>query len=215
MKENFRIKRKLNNKGSAIVTVLIVVLFLSVLATTILYLSSRNYIMKQSERKTVESFYGNETAIEEIKAGFVVMSSEAYKRAYFLSLIMYASNADDEAARRNCFLENYKNCFLQVYNERLNSVGGLGHETDLIKSFVSDPSKNDANVYSFSFVGGVDTSMASSSIIRINGISVTYKNAKSFTSEISTDFAIVIPDIEGDENINSADFVKYVNWVKE
>ena len=33
---------KLNNKGSAIVTVLIVIIFVSILATTILYLAGRN-----------------------------------------------------------------------------------------------------------------------------------------------------------------------------
>ena len=37
---------KLNNSGSAIVTVIVLVAFVSILATTILYVSGMNYYMK-------------------------------------------------------------------------------------------------------------------------------------------------------------------------
>ena len=39
-------KHKLNNAGSAIVTVLVVVTFITILATVLLYISGLNYQMK-------------------------------------------------------------------------------------------------------------------------------------------------------------------------
>ena len=82
---------KLNNKGSAIVTVLIVIIFVSILATTILYLAGRNARMKATDRQTKESFYETERTMEEIKAGLVRISSLAYEDAYRRVISEYAS----------------------------------------------------------------------------------------------------------------------------
>lgn len=208
-------KYKLNNKGSAIVTVLIVVLFLSVLATTILYLAGKNYVMKQSERKTIGSFYETETAVEEIKAKLVKIASDAYKDAYSKTLTQYAFTLDNKDLRRNYFLSAYQAYIVNEWNQELNTVGGAGKEADLLKSFVSDPNIYNPSIYTVTVTGGLDTTRLSNAIVELKGVSVQFKSSTGYVSKISTDFAIVIPDMEGDKEIDAADFVKYTNWVKE
>ena len=61
-------RNKLNNKGSALVTVVIVIAFITILATLILYLSVMNFQMKANDYRTKESFYGAEIPLEEIKS---------------------------------------------------------------------------------------------------------------------------------------------------
>lgn len=210
-----KLRLKKDNNGSAILTVLIVILFLSVLATTLLYLSGRNFVMKQNERKTIASFYGTETAIEEIRAGLVMMASESYKEAYSKTLTQYAWTVDNKDARRQYFLQAYMDALTNNWSLRVNAAGGAGHEADALKAFVSDPDIYNASKYTVIVTVGLDTSRITSSIADFKGVSVQYKNDKGFVSKISTDFAITVPDMEGTSEINAADFVKYVNWIKE
>ncbi|MDE6518408.1 MAG: hypothetical protein K2L18_11285, partial [Acetatifactor sp.] len=64
-------KSKLNNDGSAIVTVLVVVAFITILATIMLYVSGMNFQMKVADYRTKESFYQAETPVEELRAQLV------------------------------------------------------------------------------------------------------------------------------------------------
>ena len=50
-------KQKQNNAGSAIVTVLVVVTFVTILATVLLYISGMKFQMKVADYRTKESFY--------------------------------------------------------------------------------------------------------------------------------------------------------------
>ncbi len=204
-------KLKLNNSGSAIVTVLIVVLFLSVLATTFLYLAGKNYVMKQSERKTIGSFYETETAVEEIKTQLVKFSSNAYKDAYSKTLTQYAFTLDNKDLRRNYFLLAYQASITNEWNKQLDTVGGAGQEVALLEKIISDAGVN-ATV---TITGGLDTTRIANAVVELKGVSVQFKNSDGYVSKISTDFAIVIPDMEGNKDIDAADFVKYTNWVKE
>lgn len=56
---------KLNNDGAALVTVIVVITFISILATVILYSSGMNFAMKTTDIKTKVSFYDAETAMEQ------------------------------------------------------------------------------------------------------------------------------------------------------
>ena len=92
-------RHKLNNEGSAIVTVLIVIIFISILATTVLYLAGRNMKMKATDRYTKESFYQTEKTMEEIKAGLVRIASLSYDDAYKAVIAQYAGYND--SGRKN------------------------------------------------------------------------------------------------------------------
>ena len=48
---------KKNNKGIAMITIMITIMFLAIIATTLLYISTTNYMMKVANLKGKENFY--------------------------------------------------------------------------------------------------------------------------------------------------------------
>lgn len=209
---------KLNNEGSALVTVLIVALFISILATTILYLASRNYIMKQTDRKNKESFYENEAVVETIKAHLEVMASKAYEEAFGTTLSRYASV--DTNARNVTFFDGFINSFTNQWNADValspGFYDGLQSANPLIQSISH---------------GSLDTADATASgkrAVYVRGVTVEYENTEGYYSKITTDFIIEIPLINFgvdqytavDEAVsyndkNTAELVQYTNWEKD
>lgn len=98
-KSKVRLK-KLNNKGSALVVVVIVIAFITILATLILYLSVMNYHMKGNDYRTKVSFYGAEVPLEEMRLQFAVDLSFASERAYRSVLEQYGNLVDGTGTAR-------------------------------------------------------------------------------------------------------------------
>lgn len=96
---------KLNNDGSALVTVVVVTVFLSIIATTVIYIASRNYLIKANDYQNKKTFYQAETALDEFKGALAADVSAAYKFAYREVMADYA-NLD--ASQRD---EKYKKAF--------------------------------------------------------------------------------------------------------
>ena len=57
-----------DNKGAALIVCIIVLLFVSILATIILYLSGINYRMKRSDLNNKVTFYESEIPLETMRA---------------------------------------------------------------------------------------------------------------------------------------------------
>lgn len=206
-----RFKHKLNNKGSAIVTVLIVIIFVSIMATTVLYLAGRNVKMKATDRHTKESFYETEKSMEEIKAGLIRIASQSYEEAYGTVLRDYAGY--DPAGRKNLFITT----FVNSCEGRLGMAAAAGG----VASFVSDSTVSVDN-------GSYDASKKDKGVLYLRGITVK-DTMNDYTTEIRTDFAIVapsniefnvgfdteVPDTPASvESVNASDLVIYVNWEK-
>ena len=82
MKKNECKINKMNNKGSALVVVVIVIAFITVLATLILYVSVMNFHMKSNDYNTKVSFYGAEIPLEELRVQMVLDFSQACEKSY-------------------------------------------------------------------------------------------------------------------------------------
>ena len=63
--------KKLDNRGSALLIVILVVGFLTILATTLLYISGMNFQIKQADYQNKKNFYTGETGLrsEERRVG--------------------------------------------------------------------------------------------------------------------------------------------------
>jgi len=209
---------KLNNKGSAIVTVLIVIIFVSILATTILYLAGRNARMKATDRQTKESFYETERTMEEIKAGLVRISSLAYEDAYRRVISEYASY--NESGRSAIFCEAYTESFVNRWRMLTNGCRDLASDpTVTISSPVPDPAPGGSS--------GLDEGERTSGILYVRGVEVKDR-LNDYTTIIRTDFAIVCPEVSfninydtsvpdtysAGEPVNINDSVRYINWEK-
>ncbi len=86
-----RKNEQLNNRGFALVTVIIAIAFVSILVTAILYLSVMNYQMKSNDYKTRVSFYGAETPLEELRVQFALDMAEASEEAYKQVMVQYGA----------------------------------------------------------------------------------------------------------------------------
>ncbi len=118
MKKAFKDKlNKFNNKGSALVVVIIVVSFICILGTLLLYLSVMNYQMKSTDYNTRVSFYGAEVPLEELRMQLAEDVSAASMKAYE-SVMMQYSKLNNAATREAEFQSVFFEEMLEIWNSR-------------------------------------------------------------------------------------------------
>jgi len=149
---------KNNNKGAALIVAVIVLLFVSILATVILYMSGINYRMKKSDLNTRISFYSAETPLETMQSDLVVPLSYALNKAYMSTNSRYVtfSSADDRRLDfYNEFYDALEDVMIKEYGGA--TVGNDGSSlTDgtLIKNMIHNLTYSSET----DFNNGVDTS---------------------------------------------------------
>ena len=135
---NFRKQLKDNNKGSALIVCIIILLFVSILATVILYMSGVNYRMKKNDYQTKKSFYHGEHILESMQGNLVIPVSEALNNAFMTTNTKYASLADYDA-RREDFYRN-------TYDELKNILLVHYAHSDAIEDNITEVLPNDSDV---------------------------------------------------------------------
>lgn len=229
----------MNNRGSALLTVILVVGFLTILATTLLYVSGMNYIIKQADYQNKKNFYTGEVALEEIRANLMEDASWASVEAYNEIVRRYVHLGNKEARR----LE-YNKLFVEMLQKRWNEdkLPAVGGDWQALLSSYHSPG------YDLKLEPGVDASGDPVNVltinegegtIRINGLKVTYIDSQTkLATIISTDLDVRAPEINWDaegtiltlpdevtaedaakaaqtKTADASTCVKYANWKKE
>ncbi len=148
-------KRKVNtldNSGSTLVTVVVVVAFLSILATIMLYVSGQNFKTKMIDQKTKASFYEAEEVIELLKTRLVVDVAAASEPAFSRTSMDYIQSGDEDI-RADIYFKNFK--------EELDDRWKSHWDTD------GDGTIEAANGIKYLFPGAYD--------IAVNGNTVKFK----------------------------------------
>lgn len=109
-----RAKRKLNDRGSAIVIVIIAMAMIGIMATTMLWMAYMNYMIKVSDIRNKNSFYSAEEVVEQVMSGLRAEAAEAVSIAYKEVLANW-DNLGSESNRSNVFTTTY----LDTLYERL------------------------------------------------------------------------------------------------
>ncbi len=199
-------KKRLDNKGSAIVMAIVLVAFLTILATTILYMSGMNYYMKMTDIRTKESFYGAEEVMEVIKAEFIKMSDEAYKEAYLSTMKQYA--AADGATRQYNFKTEYFNILrgkwlAKVQPDESNPAFTYAQVLTQIAATGSYPAGSSYTIT----CTGTDFVVNESGYAVLEGIELTYvSGTEGYTAIISTDFLFLLPEMNWNINGSKKDW---------
>ncbi|NLT63532.1 MAG: hypothetical protein GXY01_03590 [Clostridiales bacterium] len=84
-----------NNKGSAVITVVIAMLFVAALGTALLYAAYMGYQIAITERGNKENFYQCSTAMDDIRTGIQNSVTQALAAAYTNTLTKYAVSGED------------------------------------------------------------------------------------------------------------------------
>ncbi len=225
--------KKLNNQGSAIITVIVLVTFVSILATTILYAAGMNYYMKATDLKTKESFYDAELALETVKQELIEMSDEAAREAYLDTMIHYA--VADSATREY----NYQVKFLAILQEKWaeKTVNPLNPATPFTASEVLQTIANAAYPGATAPVvtcTATGITVYPSGTAVLSGVELVYTDANGYTTQISTDYIFMLPEMDWsvdgaktswdsaddataleNKEVEMAEYVKYYNWTKK
>lgn len=205
--KRFMIKQ---NKGAAIVLVIVAMALVSIFAATIMWMALVNYRMKATDRKVKESFYSAETVFEQIVVGLQNASAESTDEAYAFIMQNYANF--DEAKRNSEFQKEYLKHVQRivaksetetgVYDiQKLMSYVDAGLDVGIVTpsssgswigARVSDASlKGTDGEYKTRY--GTIVAPVNENYILLEGIHLEYVDAEGFLSIITTDLMITAP----------------------
>ena len=93
---DFKLHKQTDDKGSAMVVVIIAMAFIGILASVLMYMSLLNYQMKVNNLKAKDNFYSAETVLDEIRSYMGTQISESVGNAYENVLQNYSSTSAEE-----------------------------------------------------------------------------------------------------------------------
>ncbi|MCR5421979.1 MAG: hypothetical protein K6E98_13350 [Lachnospiraceae bacterium] len=206
---------KKNNRGSAIVLVIVALAFVGILAGTIMWMSLANFQMKATDQASKVSFYSAETVFEQIVAGLQGASSQATANAYRKVMQNYASeaaSAEKDGERKSRFIKYYKEELVNI----LHDPGSSGlYDESIIRGYLDsglqtrlDPT-NPVEGNSLTMSGVMDVTGDNYDYITLRGFALKFTDDKGYYSEIETDIMMTAPDISFTMSSTLPDIFKY------
>jgi hypothetical protein len=230
-------RNRLDNRGSAIVTVIVLVTFITVIGTTMLYIAGQNYQQKQTDYQNKNSFYQAEEALDCLKILLVQDAADAYKAAYADTSTNFIKLADVNA-RKNYYAEKYTDYLNDEWDKRCSfdaSDDDKKRNEKLVKAvrkYMTDNGVSESVAQCIYSVDGYSTAADSSdgalNEFVIKGVRSKYTSGN-YTTFLYTDIAITIPEYEvtvvenstsdgtvlsEDKIVAFTDYVVYMNWRK-
>lgn len=198
------------NKGAAIVLVIVAMALVSIFAVTIMWMTLINYRMKATDRKVKESFYSAETVFEQMVVGLQNASSASIDEAYAFIMQNYANF--DETKRNSEFQKEYLKYIVktvaksetetsQYDMEKLMSYVDAGLNVGIVTPSASgswigarssDASlKGTAGEYKSRY--GTIVAPVNENYILLEGLHLEYTDEEGFLSVITTDLMLTAP----------------------
>ncbi len=193
--------RKRDNRGAALVMVIIAIAFVGMLVAMILYMAYCNYLMKASDTLAKDNFYSAEYALDVINAGLQLDVSECMSEAYVKTMNNSNGKAVDvmEAQFQETYLENIEK---KLQPKDALNVPIIGKwDVEHLKSFLA---KNNMTVVSTSGLQGVylgadgDNKLevaTNKEYITLHNLKVVFTDDRGYVSIIKTDIRIKVPEI--------------------
>lgn len=195
---------KRDDRGSAIVIVIIAMALIGIMATTILWAAYLNYRIKINDLKVKNSFYSAETVVEQIQAGVKKNVSEAINEAYQEVVSNWDALGTDS---------NRESYFITAYIAAVETKFGTTptgspnrYDKDMLKSFVDsewwdegDPN-NDGYIVNKPWDDAVAEFKAANAVngygsMSLKNICIEYYDTNGYLSIINTDIAIDVPKL--------------------
>lgn len=197
--------KKRDNKGAALVMVIIAIAFIGMLVGMILYMAYCNYLMKANDTKAKDNFYTAEYALDVINAGLQQDVSEAMAEAYVHT--MKNSAASDAVAMEIDFQDKF---IVEMKTKLQDRSSGIIKSDkwyiDYLKSFWVDSGMTPATMpgdqgpYLGAKTEGANvyndlTVSEAKDYLTLKNLEVVYTDSKGFVSIIKTDIRIKVPSI--------------------
>lgn len=179
--------KKLNNKGVALVTVLITMTFATILATSLIYMAYMNYVMKSMRFSSTDNFYTAEFALDDLAMAMQQLAAEKTSATDAVAALL--GYPEGVGAHEN------GHHVLQYDNERVKAM---------IQVASREASISVNTVYEQDADGTISANVVSTSnSVELKGLEITSVTASGYKSTIVTDLKIVFPSSNlGDLDIN-------------
>lgn len=215
-----RLLRKLNNKGGALVLVIVAIALVTILASVLMSISLINFQMKVVEKEAKEVFYTTEEVLDAIHAGLEVVISDATDAAYITAMQTYKLDALTEQYRIAQFRTDYMGKVMDALKHPDPSkgsnfyyIGGVdegevrnadglydnGLASFLTASMASDLESGKLTV-TCNLVSGGNGMLYTTKGLILKGLTISYTDTNGYYSRIETDICIGYPDIELNES---------------
>lgn len=203
---------KQDNRGAAMAMVLIIIMFVSILAAVLMFVSYLGYQMRLMDKRGKDTFYDAETVLDEINTGLQEVASEAMIEAYNKVMTNYAVY-DSTVMRSSEFYRTYIN-ELKARLQPSPTDDGT-YDIKLIRSWLSDEivgnstgtvaAGDRASRDKFGSYGAIVESNVTpeaytldykeSEYLKLKDLKVTYVDRNGYVSIISTDIKLVLPTV--------------------
>lgn len=211
-------KTKKNNRGAAMIMVIVSIAFIGMLVAMIVYMAYCNYMMKSSDKVAKNNFYSAESVLDAINAGIQQDISDSISEAYVVSMQDSLGKTEDDMS------EAFQKKFFAKLEEKLataatktstptsdpSSSPTEWNLTRLIEyatyetkadgtnqdrgGFTRAASKGDKGAW-VEACGSNKITQFKREYMTLNNIRVVYTDDKGYVSIIETDIRIKIPDL--------------------
>lgn len=207
-------KKRRDDRGSAIVIVIIAMAMIGILATTMLWMAYMNYMIKVADVRNKNSFYTAEEVVEQIMSGLRRESAEAVGVAYREVLANW-DNLDSEAARSNLFMTTYMDTLIEKlkhptqgssYYDRSVLAGYVDGYVDETTGFTSTSANvdfvawNHGNATTDPEEGKAEMEIVNNNSIILKNIYVSCTDNQDRVSIVKTDICLDVPKLIFENN---------------
>ena len=137
------INKKLNNKGSSLMFVLIAIAFVSILTAVIISAAATNYRLKIMNNRTQKTFYSAEVAVEEVYAGFGKTACDTLEEEYLNIAKNLTTTVPIEGVNYSVNIDNVeanKELKRQFFSSMHGKLAGVGVDTnEVLSAYLTDP----------------------------------------------------------------------------
>lgn len=200
--------KKLNNKGSAIILVIIAMAFIGILASLILWMAYMNYYMKLVNMHANDNFYSAEQVVEEIRAGLQDDVAQMASESYSTVLQRYSELNTQE--RKVYFTSTLIDAVYKKFNS--SGSGLYKPKDDLADIYVEPAILANATVTGVTGSGNVYSSIIYSiddGYVILRDVDVKYEDSDGYISVIHTDFRVSVPDIDFSDSPTKSELFAY------
>lgn len=184
-------KKRLDNRGSSLIIVIIVIAFVSLLVSTLFMMSVINIEMKSVDREAKENFYSAEGALEQITMGLQKELSDVSSEAYLMMMNQYAGSTMEVQRKRLFNTSVLTNLKTKLQGDEANGI----YDRDVLYSYLSDDIKPYVTLDSVEWKLLPETLLPESESLVLKKLEVTFTDASGYQSVIETDIRITAPNL--------------------
>lgn len=201
-------EQKKNKEGAALVTVLMAMGILSILVVVVLFASSVNYKMKIASLKAKDNFYSAEGAVEEIRVGLQSNVSDAFAKAYVVTMEEYSEATAEIRTKK--FQSAYEAELIKELIDENNGSGVRYYKTQILESYLKKTAYNMEKKTGAVIVKLKDQVLnVDSDGVTLKNVDVRFTDADAYTSEIKTDIVLQYPELDFSQSGSMPNLLEY------